>query len=164
MKRKYALPLRIVFGAALFLSCNRLYFGLFTIAREIAEESNLNCGRLPGLLLRDDHPCATLSITLLFGLLLSYCISKRQATRTFFAFFILPIVSLSITLAFSVLVLYPLTSMVPILCDLHFPGLVDAFCILLLTFVVVVMEEAARSEPDTKAGLEHWHKRPLQSP
>ena len=151
MKRKYALLLRIVFWAALFLSCNRLYFGWFTIAREIAEDSDLNCGLLPGLLLRDDHPCATLSIALLFGLLLSYCISKRQATRGLYAFFIVPIVSISITLAFSVSVLYPLTSMVPILCELHFPSVVDAFCILLLTLVVVIIYEAARLEPDTTA-------------
>jgi hypothetical protein len=41
--------------------------------------------------------------------------------------------------------------MVPILCELHFPSVVDAFCILLLTLVVVIIYDSARLEPDTTA-------------
>ena len=134
----------IVFWAALFFACIRIYSVVFSFAKEIADGSGALLGRLPSLLLRDKHPCATLSVVLLACLCLGHCISKGKTTRAFFSFFIVPLVSMSVTLALSLVLLYSATThTIPVLCDIPLPGLVDVTGLLLVIVSVAHMAKRA---------------------
>ena len=134
----------IVFWVALFLACTRIYSVVFSFAKEITEGSDAVLGRLPCLLLRDSHPCATLSVVLLVFLYLSHCISKGKTTRVIFSFFIVPLVSLSVTLAISLVLLYSATThTIPVLRDIPLPGLVDVTGLLLVIVSVAHMAKRA---------------------
>lgn len=134
----------LVFWAALFLVCARIYIAVFSFAKEITEGANAELGRLPSLLLRDKHPSATLSVVLLACLYLSHCISTGKTTRVIFSFFIVPLVSMSVTVASSLVLLYSATThAIPVLCDISIPSLADVMGFLLLIVSVAHMAKRA---------------------